>query len=62
VELLRTEDDERVVTNSVSNGRGEFRFNAPVPGQYLLRAVAADDPVLFACASAAGRLAAQRIA
>ncbi len=48
VELLRAEDDQQPVTNSVSNTRGEFRFTAPPPGQYLLRALADDGPLLFA--------------
>jgi signal transduction histidine kinase/CheY-like chemotaxis protein/ligand-binding sensor domain-containing protein len=48
VELLRAEDDQQAVTNSVSNTRGEFQFNAPQPGQYLVRALADDGPLLFA--------------
>ncbi len=47
VELLRAEED-RAVTNSVSNVRGEFRFAAPLPGRYVLRAPAEEGPALFA--------------
>ena len=48
VELLRAEDDQQPVTNSVSNTRGEFRFSAPLPGEYLLRALTDDGSLLFA--------------
>jgi signal transduction histidine kinase/CheY-like chemotaxis protein/ligand-binding sensor domain-containing protein/protocatechuate 3,4-dioxygenase beta subunit len=41
VELLRARD-RGVVTNAVSTGNGEFRFLAPLPGNYRLRAVVAD--------------------
>ncbi len=47
VDLLRAEDDQQVVTNSVSSARGDFRFTAPLPGEYVLRAMTADGPVVF---------------
>ena len=44
VDLARA-GDEQALTNSITGSRGEFRFNAPLPGQYLLRALADDDLV-----------------
>jgi len=39
VELLRAGGDQPVITNSVSNARCDFGFSAPLPGQYVLRAM-----------------------
>jgi Concanavalin A-like lectin/glucanases superfamily/Carboxypeptidase regulatory-like domain len=35
---LVSADSEQSLTNSVTGSRGEFHFNAPLPGKYLLRA------------------------
>ena len=48
VELAPAEGDRPAVTNSVSDARGEFRFGAAPPGQYVLRAITDDSQVLFA--------------
>jgi signal transduction histidine kinase/CheY-like chemotaxis protein/ligand-binding sensor domain-containing protein len=40
-------DDERARTNSVTTAGGEFFFNSPPPGQYVLRALVDDGPLPF---------------